>query len=79
MSDDRTHLGDGAYATFDGYYVWVETETERIDDYGRPVMHRVALEPSGLVSLVMFATGRIPGLAGLRRSGPARPAQPWTP
>lgn len=49
-----TYLGDGAYARFDGYYLWVTAER---DDR----LHEVALEPEGLKRLVEFyqqVTGR---------------------
>jgi hypothetical protein len=45
---ERVHLGDGAYAWPDGYYLWVEADRDGIT-------HQVALEPSALVALVAFA------------------------
>jgi hypothetical protein len=53
---ERIHLGDGAYASSDGYYLWVSTQ--RGD-----VLHQVALEPSALVALVRYAVQLEPGLA----------------
>lgn len=38
------YLGDGVYARFDGYQVWVRAEREG-------VMHEVALEPNVLSEL----------------------------
>lgn len=49
------HLGDGAYARPDGYYLWVETQ--RGD-----VLHQVALEPSALVALVRVAVQQDPAM-----------------
>lgn len=55
--DERIHLGDGAYARHDGYYLWVEAER------GGGVMHEVALEPEALVALVRCAVRQAPDLA----------------
>ncbi len=52
----RVHLGDGAYAQGDGWYLWVETQ--RNDG-----MHRVALEPSSILALVRYAVQEMPELA----------------
>lgn len=41
--DNKTYLGDGVYASFDGYQVWIWTSNGRI-----------ALEPETLQSLVEF-------------------------
>lgn len=46
--EDAVHLGDGAYATFDGWCVWLWAQREN-------GWHRVALEPSGLAALVRYA------------------------
>jgi hypothetical protein len=48
MSKMMTHLGDGAYAVFDGYYIWVKAERDGIT-------HAVALEPDALRNLNWFA------------------------
>ena len=42
------YLGDGVYASFDGYHVWLRTER-----FGW--MHTIALEPCVLDSLKMYA------------------------
>ena len=50
MTDDPTsgYLGDGVYATFDGYQIWLSTEREQ-------GMHRIALEPSTMNALTGYA------------------------
>lgn len=65
---DRIHLGDGAYVTDDGWYLWLTAD--RSCDCGRcgcgqTITHRVALKPSGLVALVEYAVRRTPELAEL--------------
>lgn len=50
MSEDREraeYLGDGVYATFDGYQVWLDTR-------GQSPVNRIALEPEVLASLLAF-------------------------
>lgn len=42
------YLGDGVYARFDGYQVWLSLDAER-DDEGR--CSEIALEPKVLVAL----------------------------
>ena len=42
------YLGDGAYVTCDGWYLWLSADRDGIT-------HRVALEPSGLIALVRYA------------------------
>ena len=58
MSAARIHLGDGAYARSDGWYLWVEADRDGIT-------HRVALEPSALIELVRAAVQADPEMAGL--------------
>lgn len=41
------HLGDGAYATWEGYYFWLAANHH--------LNKTVALEPSGLISLIAYA------------------------
>jgi hypothetical protein len=48
LGNDPTHLGDGAYATFDGWYTWLWAEREN-------GWHRVALDPSGVRALIKYA------------------------
>jgi hypothetical protein len=50
--NDPTYLGDGVYASFDGYQIWLETER------GDGAWHRIALEPPVMTALVAYA-GRI--------------------
>ncbi len=45
---ERTYLGDGAYASFDGYQVWIET------DNGIEITNRVALEKETFEALLQF-------------------------
>lgn len=42
--DEETYLGDGVYASFDGYQIWL-----RVDDGSR-----IALEPGVYASLVAY-------------------------
>jgi hypothetical protein len=50
MTDDQQpeYLGDGVYATFDGYQIWL-----RVNDHRSPPL--VALEPSVMVALARYA------------------------
>lgn len=43
----ETYLGDGAYARFDGFQIWVWADRD-----GR--RHEVALEPEAFAALVKF-------------------------
>jgi hypothetical protein len=45
---EAVHLGDGAYAEFDGYHIWLKAERE----HG---WEGVALEPSSWQALRMYA------------------------
>ena len=49
MSHDR-YLGDGVYASFDGYYIWLRTGSHLDADAD----NRVALEPSVFAALVKY-------------------------
>lgn len=60
MTDDSLYLGDGAYARWDGVYVWVETDRGGIT-------HRVALDAPALVRLVEFVVRGDPMLGRLLR------------
>ena len=46
MIDDR-YLGDGVYASFDGYHTWLDTRAQS------PV-NRIALEPPVIAELKRF-------------------------
>lgn len=41
----KRYIGDGVYASFDGYHVWLTTEN------GYRVTNRIALEPPVLAAL----------------------------
>ncbi len=43
------YLGDGVYASFDGYYIWLRTEREGS-------WHEIALEPEVYANLKEFVT-----------------------
>jgi hypothetical protein len=50
MSDDRRdprYLGDGVYASHDGYQIWLRAERD-----GR--VHEIALEPEVLAALATY-------------------------
>lgn len=55
-STDERYLGDGVYASYDGYNVWLDTRAQE------PIQ-QIALEPDVLVALDAFRahvlTGRI--------------------
>ncbi len=44
------YLGDGVYATFDGYHIWLKTGAHE----GEHVTHRIALEPSVFTALLQY-------------------------
>lgn len=43
----QRYLGDGVYASFDGYHVWLDTRAQEI-------VNRIALEPPVLAALNKF-------------------------
>ena len=45
----EAYLGDGVYASFDGYQIWLRTDR----DEGR---HVIALEPAVFEALVVYAS-----------------------
>lgn len=45
---EDTYLGDGVYASFDGYQIWLRAEREN-------GWHRIALEPPVVTALVAYA------------------------
>lgn len=45
--DEETYLGDGVYARFDGYQVWLRTPRENGD-------HEIALEPKVYEALTNY-------------------------
>lgn len=45
--ENETYLGDGVYASFDGWQIWLRAPREGGD-------HRVALEPEVYASLVAY-------------------------
>ena len=49
MDEKREYLGDGVYATFDDYQIWLSTER----DGG--VQHTIALEPEVFAALQEYA------------------------
>lgn len=51
---NNTHLGDGAYAWFDGFQIFIGAEREN-------GWHYVALEPSALAALNRYARSVMPG------------------
>jgi hypothetical protein len=47
LSKYQEYLGDGVYAWWDGYQVWVQAERDGI-------RHEIALEPEVLLSLAKY-------------------------
>lgn len=43
----ETYLGDGVYASFDGYHVWLDTRMQE-------TVHKIALEPDVLEALTRY-------------------------
>jgi hypothetical protein len=46
--ENERYIGDGVYASFDGYQIWLDTRAQE------PV-NRIALEPSVYAQLLRFA------------------------
>ena len=44
------YLGDGVYASHDGYHIWLDTRAQF-------QVHRIALEPSVFKKLIEYADG----------------------
>jgi hypothetical protein len=59
----ETYLGDGVYARFDGYHVWLRTPREIGD-------HEIALEPGVVARLATF-------IADLRVQFPGETVPAW--
>jgi hypothetical protein len=53
MTKNKTYLGDGLYATYDGFAVWLTAPRVRGD--GTPEDHVVALEPDVLANFISYA------------------------
>ena len=51
MMEKETYLGDGLYASFDGFSIWLRAPRENGDD------HVVALEPQVYAELLRFVRG----------------------
>ena len=49
MIEVNTYLGDGAYATFDGYGIWLKA------NHHQTPTDKVYLEPMVLMALIKFA------------------------
>lgn len=52
--ENKTYLGDGAYAEFDGYGFWLTTEN------GIAVTNRIYLEPGVFKALTAFVDKSLP-------------------
>ena len=46
---ETRYIGDGVYASFDGYQIWLKT------DRGDGMMHEIAIEPEVLSALNAYA------------------------
>lgn len=57
----KTYIGDGVYASFDGYQIWLFTDREDL-------RHRIALEPGTFFSLLDYAKTFWPPATALRES-----------
>jgi hypothetical protein len=47
---DPEYLGDGVYATFDGYHIWLTTGSHEHDE----ATNRIALEPAVFEALLKY-------------------------
>lgn len=67
VSEREQYLGDGLYASFDGFTMWLRAPREDGD-------HKVALEPQVFAAFLAFAFrcgfAEIIGGSGLRVGGP---------
>ena len=50
MPDKSTYLGDGLYAEYDGYSIWLKA------NHHKHPTDKVCLEPAVLVSFIRFAS-----------------------
>jgi hypothetical protein len=46
------YLGDGVYASFDGYHIWLQTDSHLEHE----ATNRIALEPEVFTALVQYQT-----------------------
>lgn len=53
MSRKPRYLGDGVYASFDGYYIWLRTGSH----LDAEATNRIALEPSVFAALQQYQRG----------------------
>ena len=73
MTDEfpKEYLGDGVYASFDGWHVWLEGNAE-------DRVNRIALEPQVVVALMRYHAGLLDALAAedeeARPDGPGEAA-----
>ena len=63
MSIPDRYIGDGVYASFDGYYVWLDTRAQE------PV-NRIALEPTVMAELERFVKDVKADIASLPPAAP---------
>ena len=56
------YLGDGIYATFDGYQIWLRVDREPPTKFNKDgsLSHEIALEPRTMNALVTFANNVFP-------------------
>ncbi len=54
MNKPHAYLGDGVYATFDGYHVWLDCRGQGALSDGPDGHPAIALEPPVITELVRF-------------------------
>jgi len=57
MIEREEYLGDGVYASWDGWHIWLDTRAESFatfDGYGKDPISKIALEPSVISSLIEY-------------------------
>lgn len=62
---EKTYLGDGCYASFDGFAITLTTEN------GIETTNRVYLEPEVYIALVRYRNRMVGALEPARPNGPA--------
>ena len=55
MELSEAYLGDGVYAVFDGYCIWLDCRAQNCFSLNPSNIPAIALEPSVLQSLIEFA------------------------
>lgn len=74
MSDNASYLGDGVYASFDGYHIWLQTGSHREEE----ATNRIALEPDVFESLLRYRQHLVAKLHAINASEAEPDTRPAT-